>query len=87
MYFDTSRLADLKEMKEEMDNPQTPLINRKYAYRTYQKIKAQLHDPKLVKMRERLMKATDKADRYETWKIRNQIKDYMKEEVLSDRNY
>ena len=87
MYIDSSRIQDLAELKDEMDDPNAPLINRKLAAKTYKKIMAQIHDATLAAMRERLTKASDNKDRYEVWKIRNQIKDYLGEELFNERSY
>lgn len=87
MYADSGRLADLKDMMDEMNDISRPMINRRFAYKAYKAIMRQLKDKQLAHMRERLIKASDKMDRYEVWKIRNQIKDYMGEERLHERSY
>lgn len=87
MYIDKARELDLQELHKDMNDPKLPLYVRKRAYRAFEKVKSQLHDPILARMRERLHKASDAKDRLEVWKIRNQIKDYLREEPLNDRTY
>lgn len=87
MYIDSSRIQDLLELKEDMADESIPLGERRKAYRAYCEIQAQLKDKKLAAMRERLAKAQDVSDRYEVWKIRNQIKDYLGEELINERTY
>jgi hypothetical protein len=57
---------------------------RKRAYKVFSKIQAQLKDKKLMHMRERLRRALYAEDKHETWKITNQIKDYLGEETLEE---
>ena len=44
----------------------------------------QIKDPKISKLRERLVKATYDENKYEIWKISAQIKDYLKEDKLEE---
>lgn len=87
MYVDKARILDLMELKKDMNDYTLTPFARQRAYETYRKIISQLNDKKLASMRERLHKASDAKDRYEVWKIRNQIKDYLKEETLNERTY
>lgn len=87
MYIDSGRLADITEMKNEMNDVTLPMINRRFAYKAYKSIMRQLHDKQLARMRERLVRASDAKDRAEVWKIRNQIKDYLNEERLNERAF
>jgi hypothetical protein len=82
MYVDSAREADLRELKAVRDDPAQPMSDRRRASKAFDKILSQLKDPKLAAMRERLMKATYAADLPETWKITNQIKDYLGEEIF-----
>lgn len=84
MYIDSSRIQDLIQLKEWMEDDKFSIDRRRMFKRTYDKIKGQLHDKKLATMRERLMRATRAGDKLEMWKITNQIKDYMREEKLEE---
>ena len=76
-----------------------PLVNQDFSYedaykaevtrkktirRNIDKILAQLKDPHLAKLRERLTRAYFAEDKLETWKLTNQIKDYLGEELLEE---
>jgi hypothetical protein len=85
MFTDTSRLKDLYQLKAWMSDPKHSPARRKMFFETYKKIQSQLHDRKLATLRERLTKATIAEDKYEMWKITNQIKDYMGEELIGQK--
>jgi hypothetical protein len=51
---------------------------------SYNKIIKQIKDPKVSKLRERLVKATYAEDKREIWKISALIKDYLKEDRLEE---
>lgn len=87
MYVDKARILDLEELKEDFENPRLTAETRKQAFRAWKKIMNQVKDPQLAEMRERLHLAGDAKDRYEVWKIRNQIKDYLGEERFDERSY
>lgn len=82
--MDQSRIKDLMMLKKVMQDPDRPLKGRKVAYISYNKIIKQIKDPKLSKLRERLVKATYAEDKREIWKISATIKDYLKEDKLEE---
>jgi hypothetical protein len=82
MYIDTAREHDLKYLKAIRDDVTETTKHRRAAHMAYNKIMAQLRDPILAGLRERLMKAGLAQDKLEMWKIRNQIKDHLKEELF-----
>ena len=84
MFIDSSRLKDLDQLKAWMNDYSYSLARRKMFKRTHDKILAQVRDPRLAKLRERLTLATRAGDKLEMWKIMNQIKDYAKEEKLEE---
>lgn len=84
MYVDSSRLKDLSMLRAWIDDPKYSIDRKKMFQRTFDKIVAQMRDPKLAGLRERLMKATKAEDKLEMWKITNQIKEYMHEEKLEE---
>ena len=84
MYIDSSRIRDLIQLKEWMNDPTMSIPRKQMFKRTYDKIISQLNDRKLAQMRERLTKATFAEDKVDMWKITNQIKDYSKEERVAE---
>lgn len=82
MYIDVSRLADLNDLKKIRDDVTELMSHRRAAKKALDKILKQIHDPLLAKLRERLLKATLASDVKEMWKIRNQIKSYLKQEIF-----
>lgn len=85
MYLDSSRIKDLSQLKEWMDDPVNHSRARREMYgRTFRKILRDAKDEKLGKLRERLTRATFAEDKYEMWKLTNLIKDHMKEERVDD---
>jgi hypothetical protein len=84
MFIDTSRIRTMQRIQRELDDPKVPLHTKKKAFRLKSKIQHELKDPILANMRERLTRAVSAGDKYETWKLTCQIKDYMKEEIPTD---
>ena len=84
MYIDSSRIRDIEQLKGWMNDPKFSTARKRMFHHTYKKIQSQLHDKTLASKRERLIKATKAEDTFEMWKITNQIKDYMKEEIPTD---
>jgi hypothetical protein len=68
------RLTTLNKLKDMRDNPEIHPHHREGAAKAMERIKTQLKDKKLMKLRERLIKATIAGDLHESWKIENQIK-------------
>jgi len=85
MYTDSSRIKDLYQLKVWMNDSKFSMARRKMFADTYKKIQSQLHNQKLANMRERLVKATKAENKVEMWKITNQIKSYVKEELIGQR--
>lgn len=80
--MDESRLKDLARLQAVIDNPHKSYAARYQADRAKQNIIRQSKDHKLLRMRERLVKAARASDAYEEWKIANQIKDYLHEQKM-----
>lgn len=80
MIVDSGRKFDLIRIDRQMNDLSIPLSLRRKAFKAKKQILKQIHDKKLAKMRERLILASKHDDKWEMWKITNQIKDYMKEE-------
>lgn len=84
MYIDASRLKDLEMLKTLMEDYTKPMKARQVASRTHDKIMREIKDPVVSKLRERLVKATYAEDKKEIWKISNQIRAHLKEEMLEE---
>lgn len=80
MFIDSSRQHDLQRIDRMTKDLSVPLYLRRKAYASKKQILKQLHDKKLVRMRERLIAAGRVNDKWEMYKITNQIKDYLHEE-------
>lgn len=77
-------MRDLEQLNKKLNDPSIPNSDKRRYHVAHKKIMQQLFDPKLAKMRERLSKAYFAEDKHETWKITNQIKDYLKEPTLEE---
>lgn len=85
MYVDSSRIKDIEQIKGWLADPKFSTARKRMFNDTLKKIQSQLHDKTLASKRERLIKATKAEDTLEMWKITNQIKDYSKEELVSQK--
>lgn len=70
------RYTTLKKLHEVRDNCDLPFHVRKGADRSIAKIREQLKDKKLTRMREWLIKATLAGDQVAVWRFENQIRDH-----------
>lgn len=68
------RLTTLNKLKERRDDAQRHPYRRMQADRAIKKIVAQLRDRKLMKLRERLIRATLYGDLHLVWQLENQIR-------------
>ena len=76
--MDGSREADLRILKERMNDPSKPKWLRKDAHRKYFKIRSQLGDRTLFGLRMRLIRAIRSADETAIDKLNLLIGDYSK---------
>lgn len=74
------REAQLRQLKKVINDPNKPKFVRHRADQAYKKIVEQLRDPKLMALRERLIKATRAGDGRATDKITKLIREYEGEE-------
>jgi hypothetical protein len=74
----------MARIQHELDDPRVDIVTKRKAFRLKSKLQVELKDERLAKMRERLTKAVSANDKYETWKLTCQIKDYMHEEIPTD---
>jgi hypothetical protein len=74
----------MARIQYELDSPKVDIVTKRKAFRLKSKLQVEMKDPILAKMRERLTKAVSANDKYETWKLTCQIKDYMHEEIPTD---
>lgn len=82
------RQTTLKRLKERRDDYSRHPFHRMQADRAIKKIIAQLRDRKLMRLRERLIKATIAGDQHMVWKLENQILVHEKNlEWLEKREY
>lgn len=70
------RMTTLKRLKAARDDYSRHPIRRMQADRALRKIMAQLRDRRLMRLRERLIKATKYGDQRAAWKIENEILAY-----------
>ena len=84
MFIDTSRIRTIARINAELSDPSVPMSTKRKAHKLKTKLQEQMKDRKLSIMRERLTKAVSSNDKYETWKLTCQIKDYLKEEIPVD---
>lgn len=80
--MDSSRDADLRRLRAELNNPRTSLARKVVVHRIAKKIVGQMKDRKLTAMRHRLVKAARAHDMEVEWKMTNLIRDYLKEEKM-----
>jgi hypothetical protein len=80
--MDQSREADLYYLHKQFHDVSLPMFERQLAYNTYCKIKKQLNDRTLTRLREKFVKASRVNDQEWMWKYRSQINEYMQEERL-----
>lgn len=74
--MDNSRDADLAALHRRFSDPLLSKEKRNRAYRTFQKIQAQVKDRGLVRLRHRLIKAHIADDADEADKLERQIREY-----------
>jgi len=72
------RQTTLKYLKERRDDLSRHPFSRMQADRAIKNIMSQLRDRKLMRLRERLIKATLYGDDHAIWMIENQIRAYEK---------
>lgn len=84
MFIDTARIRTIARLNAELSDPSVPMSTKRKAHRLKAKLQKQMKDKKLATMRERLTMAVTANDKYETWKLTCQIKDYLKEEIPVD---
>lgn len=84
MYIDSSRIRLINKLQNDLRDVKIPMWQKKKAQRLITKVQKELKDKHLAEMRERLVRAVRADDKYETWKITCQIKDYMHEEIPHD---
>lgn len=70
------RLTTLNRLKEVRDDPTMHPYRRLQADRSISKIQAQLKDKTLMRLRERLIRATKASDYEASWKIESEIRAY-----------
>lgn len=74
------RAGDLKKLNDDRNNPLLSNVQRQQADKAHTKIVEQLKDKKLMRMRERLIRATRADDQEAAMKIQLQMRDYLGEE-------
>lgn len=74
--MDNSRDHDLRMLHARMHNPDLSLYSRKVAWRSFNKILAQVNDRKLTELRHRLIRARIDKDLDAVEKIELQLKEY-----------
>lgn len=72
------RLTTLNYLKERRDDPKRHPFRRMQADQSIKKIVAQLRDHKLMRLRERLLRAQRYGDQHGVWLIENEIRAYEK---------
>ena len=80
--MDESRAKDLAHLQSVIDDPLKPYLARYRADKAKQAIIRQMKDPKLRRMRERLIKAAKAFDEEAELKIGQEIKSYLHENRL-----
>lgn len=70
------RLTTLQKLDKVRNDPHKHKYRRMQADRAIKRIVAQLHDRALMRLRERLIRATVAGDLTAVWKIENQIRAY-----------
>jgi hypothetical protein len=84
MYIDSAREKDLYMLNRKLNDPTIPVADKRRYNVAHKKIMVQLKDRKLSQLRERLTRAYFAEDKLETWKITNQIKDYLGEQTFEE---
>lgn len=74
------RAGELDRLNRDRNDPKLPKFVRQQADKAHAKIVEQLKDKKLMRMRERLIKATQAGDQHETDKIQKQMREYTGED-------
>jgi hypothetical protein len=74
--FSYGRLSTLNYLKERRDDGQRHPFRRMQADKAIRKIVAQLNDRKLMRLRERLLRAQRYGDLHAVWQIENEIRAY-----------
>lgn len=80
--MDNTREKDLYDLDTLRKDVTKPMLQRKLAHKSFEKIQSQLRDPYITRQRSRLIKARQAQDRVEVWKITNQLKDYLHEPTI-----
>jgi hypothetical protein len=82
------RLTTLNYLKERRDDPSRLSFRRMQADRAIHKIVAQLRDRKLMKLRERLIRANKYGDTHAIFLIENQLRAYERDfEAIESAEY
>lgn len=82
------RLTTLNRLQAARDDVSKHRFSRTQADKAIRKIVAQLRDRQLMRLRERLIKATQAGDHHEQWKIENIIKAHEKNfEAIEAKEY
>lgn len=84
MFIDTARIRTIARINAELSDPSVPMSTKRKAHKLKVTLQKQMKDKRLAIMRERLTMAVNADDKYETWKLTCQIKDYLKEEIPTD---
>jgi hypothetical protein len=74
------RAGTLLKLNKDRNSPKLSKFERLQADKAHQKIVNQMKDKKLMRMRLRLINATRAGDLYESSKIEQLMKDYLKED-------
>lgn len=81
------RQSTLKYLKERRDDQSKHPFTRQQADKAIKKIMAQLKDRQLLRLRERLIKATLYRDEYWQWKIENLIRAHERQFEAIERQF
>lgn len=82
------RLTTLNRLREARSDYSKHPYRRMQADKAIRKIVAQLQDRQLMRLRERLIRATLYGDQHEQWKLENQIRAHEKSrEAIETKEY
>lgn len=76
--MDAGRYRDLDRLTMVLHNPDESEHHKRQAARSIERIKQQMHDPNIKRLRERLIRAQRASDAYESEKISDELSAYMK---------
>jgi hypothetical protein len=76
--MDEGRSNDLDHLTMVLHNPDETARHKRQARRAIDRIKKQMQDPTIKRLRERLIRAQQASDTVEAEKISNELQDYMK---------